>query len=201
MFTVGFAFSKKGRKKKTTSSLAKCYLGLTFIFMIEVAVSNISINVVLSKFFSTGTSQVGKLLLKTIGTLAVLNLGIELGWRSVVLTIERTACDLQNVCVGMRCYYVVIISIASRSMYSAATNTQESLLYEVVGIVAGLITADSLLQGRTPMEDTITSIRGLLSFLKKIGAIKETAKVKPESIIPPTPEWEEVVKSKSRFYR
>ncbi|GMH73222.1 hypothetical protein TrST_g7039 [Triparma strigata] len=154
------------KKKSTKSGLLKWYIGVVVAFFIELIFGFLFTYVVMPGFFRSSTTMFQKLLFRTLTPILFLNIGIEVGWKFTVYIMERTKCDIQDEVVGFLSFYCVVVSVTNRLMQGSANTVSQSLIFEVAGTISELITADSLLQGVTPWEDTFGR---LLKLCKRSG--------------------------------
>ena len=157
IYTISYAWS--GRDKKKHTSLLKAY-GIFFTFlMTEIVAQYVYLYFVMPYFFLASTSTFSRFLVRMLGQVILLYLGSELSWRLSKQAAEHMGCNIFNATVASFGMYASTLPLLGRIMQGSAETVLESSIYEVAGTVAELTLADSLLKSRTPLGDTMYTLK------------------------------------------
>ena len=176
IYTVCYAMSEERSQGKGKASLLKAY-GTVFVYLIVETSLQFVFNIkILPLFFQADTSTLIRFTIRMLSQVFFLYVGSEISWRWSVFAVESQGANIKNASLATFSFYACLAPYLGRIMQGSAENVGQSLLFELAGTVAELLLADSFLKSRTPIADTVSMVRGLLSR----GANK-TNKVVPSS--------------------
>ena len=136
--------------------------------------------IVMPLFFDPSSGQLMKFFIRMVVQTAVAVVSMELARRFSSHLSSKHGVESSNA-HAMYSFQAAILTLSSRMMQGSATSLGQSLLYELSGTCAELMTADTLLRGRTVFGDTLELAKEAKSHASKIAHIgsREQQKVSP----------------------
>ena len=165
IYTVGYAWSERDKEKHTSLLNAYGIFLAALMFETTIVVYTYAL-VILPLFFLASTSTFTRFLVRMLGQVFILFLGSELSWRWSKHAAMHMGSNINDATVASFGWYATVIPFVGRIMQGSAEAVLESLIYEVAGTVAELTLADAFLKSRTPIADTVHTLKSVLGIKK-----------------------------------
>ena len=94
-----------------------------------------------------------------VGQVVLLYFGVEISWRWTAYATEHLGADTRNAAVATFGFYACVVPLLGRVMQGSAETIVQSVIYEVAGTIAELFLADSFLKSRTPIADSMRTVK------------------------------------------
>ena len=154
---------RKGEKRR--------YVHTFFLFLgfnlWEVFLGMLYQEVLISAFFQAETPIIGKMIIRGVVHCMLFFMTIELSWQASIFSITKLGVDLHDSRIFFA-HSVVFFPLVARLMQGSTDSAAASVLYEIVGTVSEIVTAEALMKGNTPVRDSIIMLRNVKGTMRNL---------------------------------
>ena len=163
-FVAAYAFSTN-RDKERHVGLMKAFAVTFLAIFFDTLVGLTYTRVILPYVFSSETSNLMRFVVRSGLQIIALNVGIEVAWIFSRYGVRKMGCDINDATFATFANTGIVVPFFSRMLQGSAETKTEAVLFEVSGTIAELFIADSLLKGKTPIQDMWTTLKTV--FLRR----------------------------------
>ncbi|GMH63260.1 hypothetical protein TrRE_jg3402 [Triparma retinervis] len=194
-----FTFAAHVSSKPKSNLCSTFCVFFTFNFF-EMFLAIIYFRSILPTFYKAETTLLMRFVLRSVLHSCFVLVGIEVSWR-LSWYLQSKFSVSPNDTLLMVVPIIAAVSIYGRLMQGSARSMGESVMYEVLGTFSELVICDTLLRGRTPIEDNIQIVRSASRSLRNsfTTGTATGAKVKPAEPAPRPVEMKSRDCARARF--